>query len=301
MTLIILAAGMGSRYGGLKQVDTVGPKGESILDYSVYDAIEAGFDRVVFIIKKEHRDIFEEKFGKKIRPYIDVEYAFQDINDIPSWVKIPAERTKPWGTAHALLTCRDIVKDDFLVLNADDYYGKESFAIASEFLKNSSYDGKSHFCMAGYIVKNTLTENGFVTRGVCKCDDNGYLVDITETQKIGRSGGRIVYIDDNGNECELADDTVVSMNFFALTPHIFDTISEGIEKFFKANEGALEKCEYYLPVAVKEAMDAGTSDVKVIPTTAKWYGVTYREDRQSVVDFFAKAHGEGLYNKYWMA
>ncbi len=285
---------MGSRYGGLKQMDPVGANNEVILDYSVYDALRAGFDHVVFVVKQEIYDLFREKVGNRIARHIKVDYALQEVSDVPAGVVIPESRKKPWGTAHAVYACRGLVTDPFLVINADDFYGKESFQLVHDFLQNAKSDGREHYCLAGYRLCHTLTENGTVSRGQCETDANGYLQNVTERTKIMRTESGIAY-EEEGVWTPLSEDTTVSMNFWGFTPKLFETLETNLPKFFEANQENLEKCEYYLPTLVKESMAQGICDVSVLKTDAKWYGITYHEDKAQLVAAVQKMVQDGLY------
>lgn len=299
MTLVIMAAGMGSRYGGLKQLDPIGKNGEFIIDYSIYDAIKAGFNKVVFIIKEENLELFRDTVGRRIEKNIEVSYVFQPLKleGIDTNISIPANRVKPWGTAHAVLSCSEIVKEPFAVINADDYYGRESFELLAKFLKDVDMSSqKLHFAMVGFVLANTLTENGHVARGVCETDNNGYLVNITERTKIQRNGSDIQYEED-AKWTTLADDTTVSMNCWAFTPQIFKEIREGFPKFLEDNKNNLEKAEYFIPFVVEDLVKAGKCDVKVVPTQSKWYGVTYKEDKEKVVEFINKMVDNKVYSE----
>ena len=324
MTRIIKAAGMGSRYGGLKQLDPVGPGGEFLLDYSIYDAVKAGFNKVVFVIKKENLELFRETVGERIEKAVKVEYAFQDIEDIPENGSIPEGRVKPWGTAHAVYCCRKLVDEPFAVINSDDFYGAEAFKCLAEYLgkgacvreKSTGSDSRvalvnaestvettaSHkYCMAAYMLKNTLTENGSVSRGVC-LDKDMNLTSITEHTKIERlSDGRLINTEDDGTQKELNENLHVSMNCWGFTPEFFNTLEKGLKTFFDVNKGEkLNKAEYYLLTAVQDEIDAGTATVKLLETDAKWFGVTYKEDRPKVVEAIRKLIADGVYpEKLW--
>lgn len=299
MTLVIMAAGMGSRFGGLKQIEPVGPNGEFIIDYSIYDAIRAGIDKVVFIIKEENYDLFRDTVGKRIEDKIKVEYAFQKIDDIPNGIEIPEGRVKPWGTSHAILSCRDIVKDNFIVINSDDFYGLESFKLIKEYLDDvnpESYD----FSMAGYIVENTLTENGKVKRGLCLTDEESNLKIITESS-VGYEGEDLVAKRlDNDEIVHVTKDQLVSMNFFGFTPKLFGYLNDNFKRFFEENKDNMNSCEYLIPESIQEMIDKGISTVKVIKTPAVWHGVTYKEDKEDLVNSINKLISEGIYpNDLW--
>ncbi len=290
MTLVIMAAGMGSRYGGLKQIDPVGPNGEFLVDFSVYDAKEAGFDKVVFVINEAHRQDFEDTIGKRIKG-IKVEYAYQKLDDIPSGYSIPEGRVKPWGTGQAVLCAEKYVDGPFAVINADDFYSKDAFDKICEFLSRGKSDA---YCMAGYRLSNTITENGTVSRGVCSTDKNGMLQSITERTKIMRNNGVIQYFEDDVWS-DLTDDTIVSMNCWGFTHDFFSILRREFEKFLSNIGSNPLKGEFYLPSAVKTAMDEDGKTVNVLTTCAKWYGVTYKEDRDGVVSFLKRSSKSGIY------
>ena len=286
MTLAVLAAGMGSRFGGLKQIEPLGPNGQVIIDYSVYDAVEAGFNKAVLIIKKEIEHDFREVIGKRIEKMIDVDYAFQELDKVPSWFNVPQDRTKPWGTGHAILCARDVIDSPFAVINSDDYYGKEAYGLIYDFLSK----GTDEFCMAGFQLKNTLTDNGTVSRGVCEVGADGKLSSIVERTKIKDCK----YTDDGETWFDLPDDTLVSMNMWGYTTKVFDFLEEGFDKFLKDNGTAL-KSEYFLPLMVDDVIKTGKTSVSVLPTNSRWYGVTYKEDKDSVVKAFKELTDKGLY------
>lgn len=291
MTLVVMAAGMGSRYGGLKQLDPIGKNGEFIIDFSIYDAIKAGFEKVVFVIKKENYELFRDTVGKRIEGQITVEYAFQSVDSLPKGFAVPDGRIKPWGTAHAVLSAKEHIDGQFAAINADDFYGAESFALIANHLKQS--DEKMRYCMAGFVLKNTLTENGSVARGICNIDDSGFLTDITERTKIIKTDDGAAWTDD-GDIHPVSGETVVSMNCWGFSHDFADSLQSGFRAFLNANRADLSKCEYYLPSAVREQMDNGAT-VKVLKTNAKWFGVTYREDRSIVVDAIKALQREGAY------
>ena len=294
--LVILAAGMGSRYGGLKQIDKIDDEGHIIIDYSIYDAMLAGFRDVTFIIKKEIEKDFREVMDKHlVGKDINVKYVFQEIDKIPEGFSIPEGRRKPWGTAHALLCCLGTVDAPFAVINADDYYGRDAFVKIYDFLKNLKEDGKNHYAMVGYRIKNTVTEQGTVSRGVCQSDENGMLTSIVERTKIGTKDGAIYYTED-GVDYPLEPDTLVSMNLWGLTPEYLlecrDRFPSFLEKNIPINP---EKCEFLLPTVVADIIAEGKADVKVLDNADKWYGVTYKEDKETVVAAFREFKKSGKY------
>lgn len=286
-TLVIMAAGMGSRFGGLKQAEPVGKNGEAIVDYSVFDAVNAGFDKVVFVIKHSIEEDFKKLVGDRISKMVKVEYAFQETDDLPEGYLCPADREKPWGTGHAILACRDIVKEPFAVINADDYYGRSAFKTIYEELKLQK---ENEYCMVGFHLANTLTENGTVSRGVCSFED-GYLTDVTEFTKIKDCKG----FDSDGNViAEFDPETIVSMNMWGLTPDIFGYLGEDFKKFLDENI-SVPKSEFFLPFEVDSLVKKGIKKVRVLSSADRWYGVTYREDKQSVVDAIAEMTAKGYY------
>jgi UTP-glucose-1-phosphate uridylyltransferase len=295
MTLVILAAGMGSRYGGLKQLDPMTEKGEFILDFSVFDAKKAGFDKIVFIIKKEMEELFRETVGNRISKQIEVSYAYQSVNDLPAGYTVPEGRLKPWGTGHALLCAREAVGNDtMMVINADDFYGRETFEAIGGFLKAADKK-ESAFSMAGYVTKNTLTENGSVSRGICVVDEKGYLTGIAERTKIFRKEDGQVVFEEEGVLTPIDENGYCSMNCWGFTPAIFSYLEEGFHAFLSSNEGDPIKKEFYLPVCVGNAMKEGKCSVSVLPTDAKWYGVTYPEDKEYVVSSIKALIAGGVY------
>jgi NDP-sugar pyrophosphorylase family protein len=282
LTLVILAAGMGSRFGGLKQIAPLGPNGEFIIDYSVYDAIKAGFTKIVFLIKEENYDLFKETIGSRVEPHIHVEYAFQKNDNLPEGYEIPAERIKPLGTAHAILCCKNNVNEPFMIINADDFYGRDAFLKAADFLKGVTSEEPHQYGMVAYLVKNTITENGAVKRGVCQAE-NGYLTKITESSVERIEPTKIMASPLNGTEpFEVKEDDTVSMNMLLFTPSIFGYIEENFPAFLDANKDNLEKCEYLIPDILFQAIEENYATAKVIKTDATWYGVTYKEDAEGV-------------------
>ena len=296
VTLVILAAGMGSRFGGLKQIEPMGPSDEFIIDYSVYDAIKAGFNKIVFIIKRENYDLFKETIGRRVEPHIKVEYAFQELNNLPEGFSIPEDRAKPLGTAHAVLCAKNFVNEPFAMINSDDFYGRDAFIKAYEYLSNTDNDS-SKYGMIGYMVANTLTENGSVKRGVCEVDSNNYLKSITES-KIEKIGNEILASPLDGSDSfTVNSDDTVSMNFLLFTPSIFGYIEEGFSKFFIDNKEDLLTSEYLIPNVVSNLIKDGKASMKVIRTTASWHGVTYREDTPDVKNSIKKLVDEGEYKE----
>lgn len=295
LTLVILAAGMGSRYGGLKQIDKFGKSGEAIIDFSIYDAIQAGFKKLVLIIREEHEAIFEEALVAAIRPHIEVEYAFQSITDVPEWFEGVEGREKPWGTTHALLAARKHVDGPFAIINADDYYGRHAFVEMAQFLNESVSETEA--AMMGYIVDNTMTENGTVTRGVCQNVD-GYLSEIVETDGIKRTANGVVGGDD---ESPIADGTQVSMNFWGFSPAIFGQMDSKFEAFLKEDVAKNpEKSEALLPNDVGSLITDGVLKVRILSTPDRWFGVTYQEDKPSVLAQFEEFQTNGTYpEKLW--
>lgn len=293
MTLVVLAAGMGSRYKGLKQVDPISRAGEFIIDFSVYDAIRSGFNKVVFIIKRDLYDTFRQTIGKRLERFVEVRYVFQE-NQFLDGAPVPPDRVKPFGTAHALLACLGEVNEPFVVINADDFYGADAFRCVAEYLQNHPYDGKCHFCMAGYVLDNTLSKSGYVSRGECFVDASGYLTGITERTKICEDGDTVKYLDGEAWK-PISRETTVSMNFFGFTPEILTYIRDGFLRFVHDPATDLAKAEYYLPHAVTQMLRDGLCDIRVLHTSAKWFGVTYPEDKPAVAEEIDKMISSGIY------
>jgi len=281
-TLFVLAAGMGSRYGGLKQLDGLGPNGETIMDYSIYDAIRGGFGKLVFVIREHFEKDFRDKIISKYENHIPVEVVFQELDKLPAGFTVPEGREKPWGTNHAVLMGKYVIKEPFAVINADDFYGRDSFAALGKQL--SQMEGtKNDYCMVGYRVGNTLSESGSVARGVCETNADGYLTGVVERTAIEKIDGEIQFTDENGKKVVLDPKTPVSMNMWGFTPDYFKYSEDYFVDFLKANMGNL-KSEYFIPLMVNELITKGVAKVKVLDTTSKWFGVTYAADRQGVVD-----------------
>lgn len=293
MTLVVLAAGMGSRYKGLKQIDPISRAGEFIIDFSVYDAIRSGFNKVVFIIKRDLYDTFRQTIGKRLERFVEVRYVFQE-NQFLDGAPVPPDRVKPFGTAHALLACLGEVNEPFVVINADDFYGADAFRCVAEYLQNHPYDGKCHFCMAGYVLDNTLSKSGYVSRGECFVDASGYLTGITERTKICEDGDTVKYLDGEAWK-PIPRETTVSMNFFGFTPEILTYIRDGFLCFVHDPATDLAKAEYYLPHAVTQMLRDGLCDIRVLHTSAKWFGVTYPEDKPAVAEEIDKMISSGIY------
>ena len=293
-TLVVLAAGMGSRYGGLKQVDPVGPSGEAILDYSVFDAVRAGFGKVVFIIRRDFEAEFKAKVGAKYEGVVPVDYCFQDMNDLPAPYVVPEGRAKPWGTAHAIRSARSVVKEPFAAINADDFYGRDAFARLGAFLGEPKSGPKLHFAMVGYNLALTLSDHGTVARGVCSIDDAGYLTGVKEMTKLAKAGSVARNEEDPANPVEVPLDARVSMNLWGFTPELFTELEKRFPSWLAAN-GTQPKTEWFIPFVVDDMIKDGTADAKVLPTDSSWFGVTYREDKPIVVEAIKKLVDAGEY------
>lgn len=294
-TLVIMAAGIGSRFGeGIKQLAKMGPNGEIIMDYSIYDAKEAGFNKVVFIIRKDIEEEFKSVIGDRIQKHIDVEYVFQDINDVPEGFSVPEGRTKPWGTGQAVLCAKEVVKDPFVVINADDYYGKEAYKKLHDFLvSNEKLDAKYTMGMAGFVLKNTLSENGTVTRGICK-GENGLLKTVIETKGIKAENGKIL-CDDPEVEAWVKPEDLVSMNMWAAYPDFIDYLEQGFKEFLSNIDDDPMKKEYLLPIIVNGMLEEKSVQVKILETNDRWFGVTYKEDKEAVQNSFKELIEKGVY------
>lgn len=290
-TLLILAAGMGSRYGGLKQLDEVGQAGEAIMDYSIYDAIKAGFGKVVFVIRRDFEQEFKDKIGSRWEGKIEVEYAFQGADTLVPAVEGQVERAKPWGTGHAVLVAKDVVNEPFVAINADDFYGYAGFEKMATFLVNDCRP--TNYAMVGYVLKNTLSENGAVSRGVCSMDENNLLRTVTECTGIEETADGIFYTGENG-KTPLDGQSLVSMNIWGFHPHIFELLQNGFNDFVAAN-AANPKAEFYISSFANDLINNGTATFEVLPNDEKWYGVTYREDKEMVQAAFAEMTGRQVY------
>ena len=295
MTLVIMAAGMGSRFGGLKQIEPIDEYGNFIIDYSIYDAIKEGFTKVVFIIKKENYDIFRDTVGARVEKYINVEYAFQEIDKLPNGYSVPEGRVKPWGTGHAILCCKDMVHENFAIINSDDFYGRDAFRVIANFLKENKKDSEyAEYAMAGYLVKNTLTENGSVKRGICQVKD-GYLTKLIESKIERTDRGLVASPLEGGEEFIVDDNDTVSMNMFGFTPQIFNYLEERFPSFLDEHIEQIDSCEYLIPTIVFEEINAKKARVEVLNTSAVWQGITYREDKEKVVSEIKKLVDAGEY------
>ena len=296
-TLVIMAAGIGSRFGGgIKQLEPMGPNGEIIMDYSIYDAKAAGFNKVVFILRKDIEADFREIIGQKIEKVIDVDYVFQSLDDLPAGYTAPADRKKPWGTGQAVLCCKGVVNEPFAVINADDYYGKEAFKKVHDYLVGEGTTDKEYdMCMAGFILKNTLSDNGAVTRGVCVVDENEYLTAVVETGGIMMTPEGTIIHEENGSDMAITPEQHVSMNMWGFTPNFLNELETGFEAFLSEIPEGEVKREYLLPTIVDKLIKSGKASVKVLETKDKWFGVTYKEDKESVVAAFKKLIADGVY------
>ena len=301
-TLVILAAGMGSRYGGLKQIDPVGPNNSIIIDYSVYDAVKAGFNKIVFIIKKENLELFKEVIGDKVAKHVKVVYVFQSTDVLPEGFTAPEDRVKPWGTAHALYCCKGVVNEPFVVINSDDFYGSGAFARLSKWIDETEFTTAPYkFAMAGYYLKNTLTDNGTVSRGVCEVNEKGQLIDVVERTKIQRVNGVVSYTEDGEEWFELPEEAFASMNCWCFMPELIDEIEKYFIEFLstEVKENPL-KSEFYIPLLVRDMLAAKKCTVDVIETDDKWFGVTYKEDKPDVVKSITALVNDGKYpEKLW--
>ena len=295
--LVIMAAGMGSRYGGLKQIDPVDSEGHIIIDFSLYDAKRAGFEKAIFIIKEENEAAFREAIGDRMSEYMEIEYAFQKIDNLPEGYEVPEGRVKPWGTAHAVLSCIDQVDGPFAVINADDYYGVEAFRLIYDYLTTHEDDEKYRYTMVGYLLGNTVTDNGHVSRGVCAMNENGELVSVTERTRIEKRDGGIAFTEDGGETwTSVPADTVVSMNMWGFTRSILEEIKKGFPAFLE--EGIKVnpmKCEYFLPAVVSRLLAEDRATVSVLKSQDKWYGITYKEDKPVIVEALQKMKDRGIY------
>ena len=302
--LVIMAAGMGSRYGGLKQIDPVDNEGHIIMDFSIYDAKRAGFEKVVFIIKKAIEKEFKAGIGDRISQYMDVEYVYQELDTLPEGFEVPEGRVKPFGTGHAILSCKDVVDGPFAVINADDYYGVHAFQEIYNYLTENEDDEKYHYAMVGYILSNTLTENGYVSRGICEMDKDAFLTGITERTHIEQRDMGVQFTEDDGQTWEdIAADSIVSMNMFGFTASMLKELECRFPEFLKKGlEENPMKCEYFLPSVESDLIEEDKADVKVLRSEDRWYGITYKEDKEAVVSAVQKLKDTGVYPQHlWEA
>jgi dTDP-glucose pyrophosphorylase len=281
-SLLVLAAGIGSRYGGLKQIDPVGPSGEIIIDYSVYDAVKAGFGKIVFVIRKDIEADFRAIIGKRFEGKIPVEYAFQELGMLPDGFSLPPDRKKPWGTGHAILAAEKNIDTPFAVINADDFYGASGYALISKYLSTVKDGAKAEYCMVGYVLRNTLSEFGTVARGVCAEDKDGFLTGVVEMTKIGCAGGKVLNTNEDGSTTPLTGQETASLNLWGFTPSLFGHLRSMFKDFLKKNTGNL-KAEFFIPTVVNDLVDAGKARVKILKSHDQWFGVTYREDKPEMV------------------
>ena len=295
-TLVLLAAGMGSRYGGLKQLDGLGPNGETIMDYSIYDAIKAGFGKIVFVIRKDFEQEFREKVLSKYEGHIPAEVCYQSLDALPEGFTVPEGREKPWGTNHAVMMAKDLIHEPFCVINCDDFYNRDSFMVIGKFLADLPDNSTNTYAMVGFRVGNTLSENGTVARGVCSKDENDLLTTVVERTEIMRVDGKVSYKDENGEWVAIEDNTPVSMNMWGFTPDYFAHSDAYFKQFLSDPKNqANPKAEFFIPLMVNELVNNGTSTVTVLDTTSKWFGVTYSADRQATVDRIQALVNEGVY------
>lgn len=296
-TLVIMAAGLGSRFGGgIKQLARLGPSGEIIMDYSIHDALEAGFDDVLFIIRRDIEEEFREIIGNRMEKICPCRYVFQDIHDLPAHLVMPEGRTKPWGTGHAVLACKGVLKNPACIINADDYYGKDAFVRMHDFIVNEMYadDGRMSIAMPGFILENTLSDNGSVTRGICSVDADGHLTDIVETKNIFKGEGG-AYTEDGDKKCALDPAAVVSMNMWAVPPEFLDSLEVGFENFLRAGNLSDMKAEYLLPTVIGDMIRDGEAAVSVKRTDSRWFGVTYAQDKSTVMEELERLVKCGIY------
>jgi hypothetical protein len=295
-TLMIMAAGIGSRYGGLKQIDAIGPNDEIIMDYSIYDALKAGFGKIVFIINRNIEEAFRKKIGDRVDKIAETAYVFQDIREVPQGFEVPLQRVKPWGTGHAVFSARHVVDTPFAVINADDFYGSETYHVLFDHLKNAkNYSGKPEYCMAGFQLEKTLTENGDVARGVCKVNDAGYLDEIHERTRIKKIADGASFTEDGENWIKIPQRSLVSMNAWGFSPDFLMELEEGFPKFLSQNKENILKAEYFLPAIVNDLILQKKANVKVLPCNERWYGVTYQEDKPMVKEAISNMVKQGVY------
>jgi len=293
-TLLIMAAGIGSRYGGLKQIDQVGPSGEAIIDYSIYDAIRAGFGKVIFIIRRDIENDFREVFEPKLNGRIDFDFVFQELDMVPAGLTVPGERVKPWGTAHAVWVAEKAVNEPFVVINADDFYGSGSYITISDYLMKKNGADDLSYCMMGFNIENTLSDFGTVSRAICNEDNQSFLTSIVERTEIERKGGRIYYKDEEGKDIPMTGKEPVSMNIWGFKPSIFRYIEKHFLDFIRDNLDNI-KAELYIPTVINDIVNTGIGSVKILPATDHWFGITYREDKSFAIQHISKMIEDGIY------
>ncbi|MGD1008945.1 MAG: nucleotidyltransferase [Candidatus Aminicenantales bacterium] len=296
LTLVVMAAGVGSRYGGLKQIDSFGPGGEVVMEYSVYDALKAGYDRIVFIIRKDFEDVFRSRVGKKVERVAETVYVCQSLDQVPPGFVVPEGRTKPWGTGQAVLACREAIRTPFTVINADDFYGRSTFeTMADELRRVKSADGVDHYAMIGYRLANTLSEHGHVARGICEGTPDGYLINIRELLKVQKFPDGIKHTEDGLDWAPLPEESLVSMNFWGFEPSLFGELEVLFREFLRSNKGSLTKAEFLIPEAVGSLVRAKKARVKILPTRERWFGITYPQDRALAQAAILERVRQGLY------
>ncbi len=293
-TLLVLAAGIGSRYGGLKQIDPVGPNGEAILDYSIYDAVRAGFAKVIFVLRKDIETEFKQSIGNRFAGVVPVEYVFQELANLPSGFSVPEGRVKPWGTGHAILAARDVIDEPFAVINADDFYGRAGHHLLFKYLSTANDGDCADYAMVGYTLRNTLSDFGSVARGICECDRDGFITRVVERTTIFRDGDDARYAESDGSETTLSGDTLVSMNFWGFTPSIFDQLASAFRDFM-SKQGSDLSSEFFIPSVVGDLVDRGVAKVTMLENSDTWFGVTYREDKATVTKNIRKLVNAGRY------
>ena len=296
--MVVMAAGIGSRYGGLKQIEPIGPHGEIILDYSVYDAKRAGFQKIIFVINREIEGVFRERIERTIGKSIEVDYVYQELHNLPDNFRVPPKREKPWGTAHAVLSCQHLIESNFAVINADDFYGRSAFqSLADQLGKIKLQSTRIEFYMVGYKLKNTLTEHGYVSRGICEIDLNGRLISVLERTKIRRMAGTVKYSEDGDSWNEIPEESLASMNMWGFTIELFNELDSQFVIFLNENRDNLEAAEYFLPEVINQLVEQDLATVKVLPTDEQWFGVTYQEDLISVKKTLSDMIENGMYPK----
>lgn len=300
--LVVMAGGIGSRYGGLKQVEPIGPNGEIVIDYAIYDALRAGFGKIIFVIRREIESVFRERVGKNIEQRVDTVYVYQDLDNLPPGFSVPAGRKKPWGTGHAVLCCKDVVDRPFAVINSDDFYGPGAFHALAAFLRSvkSPVSGPDEYAMVGYVLRNTLSEHGSVARGVCEVTADGYLAGVQERTRIQAFGDQVCYSENGADWLPISGDSLVSLNTWGFTPHFLTELEARFPVFLTKNAGNLDTVEYFLPAVVNDLVEEGRARVKVLPVAEKWFGVTYPEDRPAVQAAILEQVRRGIYpEKLW--